>query len=38
MNVVTSDKDSALYLATFGVINSLRPDLRLLQDLLNVGE
>jgi len=36
--VVTRDKDSALYLATFGVLNLMRPDLRLLQELVNAGQ
>ena len=36
--MVSHDKDSALYLATFGVLNSMTPDLRLLQELVNAGQ
>ncbi|KAL3831623.1 hypothetical protein ACJMK2_023356 [Sinanodonta woodiana] len=35
--LTTKEGDSALYLATFGVLNSPRPDTRVLEDLIKAG-
>ena len=38
IHLTTREGDSALYLATFGVLSSAEPDIRVLEDLITAGK